>query len=83
MNTTSLPEDPEEQHGQGRHGARALLSDPYVLIALVFGMVGAGMMADGDNAGLPFLVIALSFLTISFDGSGKDSSGERGTDGRS
>lgn len=69
MNTAPLHDDSDGRPDRSGHGPASLLSNPYALIAVVFSMMGVVMMIGGNNAGLPLLVIALSFLVISFDGS--------------
>lgn len=83
MNTAPLHDDSDGRPDRSGHGPASLLSNPYALIAVVFGMVGVGMMIGGNNAGLPFLVIALSFLVISFDGSAEETDPQHRPDAHS
>ena len=83
MNTAPLHDDSDGRPDRSGHGPASLLSNPYALIAAVFGMVGVGMMIGGNNAGLPFLVTALSFLVISFDGSAEETDPHHRPDARS
>lgn len=78
MNTAPAHPDHSDEPDRPRRGATAWLSNPYVVIALVLGMVEIGMMAGSNMAGLPFLVIALSFLVISLDGDAEEKSSGSG-----
>lgn len=83
MNTAPLHNDSDGRPDRSGHGPASLLSNPYALIAVVFGMVGVGMMIGGNHAGLPLLVIALSFLVISFDGTAEETDPQHRPDTRS
>ncbi|MCT1430410.1 hypothetical protein M3G50_06540 [Brachybacterium muris] len=74
MNATPVHPDHSDEPDRPRRGGAAWLSNPYVVIALVFGMVGIGMMAGSNMAGLPFLVIGLSFWVISLDSDAEEKS---------
>lgn len=83
MNTAPLHDDSDRRPDRSGHGPASLLSNPYALIAAVFGMVGVVMMIGGNHASLPFLVIALSFLVITFDGSTEETDPQHRPDARS
>lgn len=82
MNAAPVQPDHPAEPDRPRRGGPAWLSNPYVVIALVFGMVGIGMMVGSNMAGLPFLVIGLSFLVIGLDGDAEEKPSGSGTSPR-